>query len=236
MNQPPTIYHQNTAPAPIHPVELFEGRISINWEYLVERRPLVLETHEALPAYLLLPEVNRLLDVMTHTRTHLLFNLIWHTGARISEALALTPERFTLKDEWSSCVLLDTLKQRGRPKKQGKTVTKKRLVPITDQVFLREIRSYIETQQIKSGERLFAFTQQRAGQLLQESVKRLDAPLPLKVSPKSFRHSFACNAILHGEPLTVVRDWLGHSHVETTEIYTAVLSSETNHLMRYMTF
>ena len=35
----------------------------------------------------------------------------------------------------------------------------------------------------------------------------------------TFRHSFACNAILHGEPLTVVRDWLGHSHLMRNMVY-----------------
>ncbi|MGO1500477.1 MAG: tyrosine-type recombinase/integrase [Marinobacter sp.] len=50
------------------------------------------------------------------------------------------------------------------------------------------------------------------------------------------RHSFACNAVLHGQPLTVVRDWLGHASTEQTEIYTRVLATETNHLMRYMAF
>jgi site-specific recombinase XerD len=235
MSRPPQCYKNHPAPAPIHPVELFEGRVSINWDYLIERRPLVLEIHEDLPAYLLLPEINQLLDVTTHARTHLLFNILWHTGARISEALALTPESFTLRDEWSSCVVLDTLKQRGRPKK-GRKNTKKRMVPITDLVFLREIKSYLETHACKPGERLFSFTPQWAGKLLNKSTALLHAPLSMKISPHTFRHSFACNAILHGEPLTVVRDWLGHSHVDTTEIYTAILSSETNHLMRYMRF
>lgn len=81
----PTPTRYPPPPAPVHPVELFDGRLSINWDYLVDRRPRVLATSEDLPGYLLLPEVNQILDVSTHARTHLLLNSVWHTGARISE-------------------------------------------------------------------------------------------------------------------------------------------------------
>lgn len=236
MNNAPQLY-QSTQAGGVHPVELFEGRVSINWPYLIERRPLVLKINDGLPAYLLLPEIQALLDVTTHARTHLLLNTLWHTGCRISEALALTPENFILKDEWSSCVLLNTLKKKpGRPKKDPLKVIKKRLVPISDPSYLREIRSYLETHKFLKDEKLFPFSPQWAGKLINKEVAKLDIELPIKISPHSFRHSFACNAILHGLPLTVVRDWLGHSNVSVTEVYTAVLSSETNHLMRYLAF
>lgn len=219
---------------PAHPAELFHGRIEINWGYLIERRPITLQVAPELPPYLLLPEVHRLLDVATHARDHLLASLMWHTGARVSEALALTPEALVIQDEWSSGILLDQLKKRGRPRKQQRQLVRKRWLPITDMRFARELQRYIASQSLKTGERIFPFTRQWAYKRITGLAAR--AALPIDVHPHTLRHSFACNAILHGQPLTVVRDWLGHASTEQTEIYTRVLSTETNHLMRYMSF
>lgn len=43
-----------------------------------------------LPKYLLAPEVSALLHFMPDLRRKMLFTTLWNTGARISEALALT--------------------------------------------------------------------------------------------------------------------------------------------------
>lgn len=222
------------APAQTHPAELFAGHIEINWPYLVERRPLTLQLHPELPPYLLLPEVHRLLDAATHPRDHLLASLLWHTGARISEALAITPEHLVLQDQWSSGVLLDQLKKRGRPRQVKRQLLRKRWVPITDEQFILELTRYIEGQGLKAGDRLFPFTRQWGYKRITQLASRVS--LAIEVHPHTLRHSFACNAVLHGQPLTVLRDWLGHADLQQTEVYTRVLATETNHLMRYMAF
>jgi len=60
--------------------------------------------------------------------------------------------------------------------------------------------------------------------------------LPTNVTPHTFRHSFAVNAVLHGVPLPVIKQWLGHRNIQSTEIYTQVLAVETGHLMQWMAF
>lgn len=222
------------APASAHPADLYQGRVEINWPHLIERRSLNLQLHPELPAYLLLPEVHQLLDAATHPRDHILASLMWHTGARVSEALAITPEHLRLTDEWSSGVLLDQLKKRGRPRQLSRQVLRKRWVPITDTRFILELQRYCQGQGLRAGERLFPFTRQWAYNRIRGLSNR--AGLPIDVHPHTLRHSFACNAVIHGQPLTVVRDWLGHADLQQTEIYTRVLATETNHLMRYMRF
>lgn len=180
--------------------------------------------------YLLLPEIHQLLNGATHPRDHLLASLLWHTGAWISEALAVTPEHLVLKDQCSSGVLLDQLKKRGRPRQ----VIRKRWVPVTDEWFIRELQRYIQDRGIKAGERLLPFTRQWGYKRITQLASRIG--LPIEIHPHTLRHSFACNAVLHGPPLTVIRDWLGHADIQQTEIYTRVLATETNHLMRYMAF
>ena len=47
-----------------------------------------------------------------------------------------------------------------------------------------------------------------------------------KASARGLRHSYAVNAILHDVPLDRVQNWLGHEHMDTTAIYTAMAAQE----------
>ena len=93
--------------------------IDIDWALLLEQRPAVL-AHCELPNYLLLPEVHQLLDAINHDNLLLMMNTLWHTGARISECLALTADSFKL-DARQPYVSLQTLKKRGRPSRRAST-------------------------------------------------------------------------------------------------------------------
>lgn len=212
-------------------------RRAIDWPYLVQRRAAVLK-HSTLPPYLLLPEIRALIDSAKHANHHLLLSTLWHTGARVSEVLALTPGSFDL-DPRGSYVSLTTLKQRGRPKAGGLARRPARMIPITDPLFVRELETYFATERVPRGERIFPITRQAvdlrvraAARAVQDAGTKLSMP----VSAHTFRHSFAVNAVLHGIPLTVLQGWLGHKHLQTSAIYTQVLAAETGHLMQLIEF
>ena len=93
--------------------------IEIDWDRLIAKRDHVLDTVEAMPAYLLKPEVLLLLEAEPDPAFRLLLDLMWSTGARVSEVLALTRDRVK-ESPYDVTVILNTLKQRpGRPSKRA---------------------------------------------------------------------------------------------------------------------
>lgn len=52
-----------------------------------------------------------------------------------------------------------------------------------------------------------------------DAAKKVNSSLPQKISPHILRHSKAMHMLQAGVNLIYIRDFLGHVHVETTEIY-----------------
>ncbi len=208
--------------------------IEVNWEQAYSRRPRVLEAYGDLPPYLLLPEINAILGATLDGRLNLLLDTIWHTGARIGEAIALTRGSFHLNGEGDSDVVLQTLKQRGRgrPKQGVRSTTPKRLVPIADPIYLDKVKRHFATHRPNPGERIFPYTDRYYRRLLAEVIEGMEVKPLIPVTLKTFRHSFAINAIYHGRDIRLIQQWLGHTSIDSTLIYTKVLAGETHHLMR----
>ncbi|MFV0366245.1 MAG: site-specific tyrosine recombinase XerD [Mangrovibacterium sp.] len=105
---------------------------------------------------------------------------------------------------------------------------KKRLVPISDEC-KDKIQKYINHSRkdlkIKPECQNYLFLNRRGGTLSRVMiftiVKDLAAKVGItkKVSPHTFRHSFATHLIAGGADLRVVQDMLGHESILTTEIY-----------------
>lgn len=208
-------------------------RVDIDWSLLLEQRQAVLQ-HTDIPAYLLLPEVHQILDEINKDNFLLLIDTLWHTGARISECLSLTPGHFTL-DVQQPYVSIKTLKKRGRPSQRSGNI-KPRLIPISDAHYTKQLQRYFSTHGMKKNERLFPVTRSAVNKRLNRIVEKMQHKPSIKISPHVFRHSFAVNAVFYGTPLTVIQGWLGHADINNTLVYTQVLSLETHHLMQRIQF
>lgn len=59
---------------------------------------------------------------------------------------------------------------------------------------------------------------------------------PINITSHTFRHSFAVHLLLHARPLKYVSKLLGHQSVESTEIYTNVLTVDGAHFLEGVDF
>lgn len=204
--------------------------VVIDWDRLVAKRPLVLETVQAMPSYLLKPEVLALLEAEKAPTHRLILDLMWTTGARVSEVLALTPASF-VDDGYDFGVVLKTLKQRpGRPSKAALLRSPKRYVPIADPLLKDRVQSYLWAGRFRAGERIFLMVRQTMNRHIHALVARVGGA-PFRISAHTFRHSFAIHLLLHGRPLKYVSQLLGHRSVDSTEIYTNVLTVDGAHFL-----
>lgn len=197
----------------------------------IESRERTLVHSVELPFYLLMPEIERLLNATLNDRHRLLWDFIWHTGARISEALQVRPKDLVLDTQETSCVSLVSLKLGAKKTKGGEV---RREVPITDTGFIQALQRYIKTHNIKKLSPLFALSRKTAYAAIKRNTKA--AGLPQNVTPHTLRHSYAINLLLHGVQLTRIKAHLGHTRLETTEIYLQVLGRDTAHLVMHVQY
>ncbi len=195
-----------------------------------------------LPKYLLAPEVSALLHFMPDLRRKMLFTTLWNTGARISEALALTRGDFLLHQEYPF-VQLATLKQREAKaeRRAGRLpagAVPHRLVPLSDAQYVNQLEMMIATLRIPLERRseiagrmervrLWEITDRTARTWLNEAVSAAASEgvtFSIPVTLHTFRHSYAMHMLYAGTPLKALQSLLGHKSIKSTEIYTRVFA------------
>lgn len=174
-----------------------------------------------LPKALPVADVLKLLDTPPPDgeralRDRALLELLYSTGARISEAVGLDVDDV---DDNERTVLLD-----GKGGKQ-------RLVPI-GRPALEALGAYLVrarpalaangrgTSAIFLNARGSRLSRQSAWQVLKDTAER--AGITAAVSPHTLRHSFATHLLEGGADVRVVQELLGHASVTTTQVYTLV--------------
>jgi len=178
-----------------------------------------------LPSYLTPDEIQAMLETCKdNRRNHAFLNILWQTGARVSEALKVTRNDI---DSYGLTIKILTEKQRN---KRSKPVF--RIIPISPELS-NELASYILHYNIT--DRLFAFSRQRAWQIIRQTAER--AGLSSKnIHPHVFRHSFAIHCLRSGMPLPVLQKVLGHSSILVTMIYLRVVQPDIQEFMRKVQF
>lgn len=174
---------------------------------------------EKLPDTLSIDEVGMLLDACpdetpTQLRDKALLEILYATGARISEVLAL--------------VVDDIAETRDFIKVTGKG-DKQRVVPVGGAA-QRALEAYLVRGRpaLSAGKSHAVFLNKRGGALSRQSAWTIikdaasRAGLDKEISPHTMRHSFATHLLEGGADVRTVQELLGHASVTTTQIYTHV--------------
>jgi integrase/recombinase XerD len=151
-------------------------------------------------------------------RDRALLELLYATGARISEAVGLDVDD------------VDDMEDSGVIRVRGKG-GKQRIVPVgsfartaIDEYLVRVRPLWAargpSTPALFLGPRGARMSRQSAWLAIQAVAER--AELAAHVSPHTFRHSFATHLLAGGADVRVVQELLGHSSVATTQLYTLV--------------
>lgn len=175
-----------------------------------------------LPKALPLSDIESILDAAGAAGTTLsardraLLEVLYGTGARISEAVGLDIDDLDLQD---GAVLL-----RGKGGKQ-------RIVPLGSyaRASLADYLTASRPALVSAKTRTPAvFLNARGGRLSRQSAWTVltktaeRAGIATEVSPHTLRHSFATHLLDGGADVRVVQELLGHASVTTTQIYTLV--------------
>ena len=158
-----------------------------------------------------------------HRRYFLLVEFLYRTGGRIDEILMVRPSDVNLA---TNSIRLKTLKQ-GKDR-NGIQREKYRVIPL--HVDLRDAyMQYLLDMNIptKSGDPLFPMSRQ----VIDLYFKKMQDKLGFKIHAHKFRHTFAVKAIMDNVPLNVLQQWLGHSSIFTTSIYTQITGMDTSQFM-----
>ncbi len=182
-----------------------------------------------LPKALTIDQVERLLDAagpvagsaaassdeLIGLRDRALLELLYATGARVSEVVQLDVDDLAHGD---------VVRVRGKGSKE-------RIIPVGSyaraalEAYLTRSRPELSrrgraTPRLFLGARGAPLSRQSAWLVIQHAAER--AQLTAHVSPHTLRHSFATHLLQGGADVRVVQELLGHASVATTQIYTHV--------------
>ena len=194
-------------------------------ENIVQQDPsLLLEApklRRSLPDVLSVDEIERIIqaiDLSTPegTRNKAILEVLYSCGLRVTELVNLKISQLYLDVGFIRVI--------GKGEKE-------RLIPIGQSaikyinIYRNEVRVHVPIQQ---GNEDILFLNRRGSKLtrvmifllLKDLVKK--AGIDKKISPHTFRHSFATHLVEGGADLRAVQEMLGHESITTTEIYTHI--------------
>lgn len=183
---------------------------------------LNLEVHKStntLPVYCTVDEISQLMSSFDDTdpnqyMDHAILEAIYSCGLRVSEAVSLTLNRVDLDS--------------GKVRVLGKG-DKERIVPIPQGSIslLKYWRDVVRPVFLKTKTPLFfinRFGRRVTPRYVELMLQRKDVELGFTkhITPHKLRHSYATHMLQGGADLRSIQEMLGHSNIQTTEIYTHV--------------
>jgi integrase/recombinase XerC len=174
------------------------------------------KTPKKLPEYIEAEKLDLLLDNtefdndFNGRRDHLILEIFYGTGMRLSELLGLKIEDFQMNNR--------QIKVTGKRNKQ-------RIIPMFDMLH-EQVRNYIsERESIQCNSRLLLIFEDGKSlypvyvyRLVNKYLSRVSTKK--KKSPHVLRHSFATEMLNKGADLNAIKELLGHASLSATQVYT----------------
>jgi integrase/recombinase XerD len=166
---------------------------------------------QKVPNYLMSDEVSAIISSCKSLKERLIVKLLVYTGIRVSELCSIRVQDIDINSK--------TLKIRN-----GKG-DKDRLVVFSEKV-VSDLRLYITEMKDSRGKSDFLFPTSKSKRISPVTVERVvrnivrRSGIPKKVTPHTFRHTFATSLLRNGADLRIIQLLLGHASISTTQIYT----------------
>jgi len=184
-----------------------------------------------LPCYFRKDEVEKIINACDQKgwrELALIVDFLWKTGVRVSEMIKI---KYCDMDPYMKTIKVITLKKSRKKVRGRKPIIKaERIIPIPDDLINRINLRRIETK-AKNEDLIFPYTRSTIFRKVKKAC--LAAGMDTKRShPHTFRHSFAVHLLRNGVPVTVVQRLLGHSSIENTTIYLAIVQKDVEEFVR----
>ncbi|MDP2160710.1 MAG: tyrosine-type recombinase/integrase [Flavobacterium sp.] len=173
-------------------------------------------------------QIKELYQVTEDLQEKAILHIAYGCGLRVNEVSQLNKEDLRLTENL-------VIVQKGKN-------SKRRLVPVNDTIS-NELRAFLELQEEQKSKAVFhnskggRMQEWTLNKLLKKIIKRTDFGKGFtqeelnKIGIHSLRHSIATHLLEKGMPLEQVQLFLGHSHIESTEIYTHITQNQLNELL-----
>jgi len=176
-----------------------------------------------LPQVLSIEEVDKLMEqpkvaIQLGLRDRAMLELMYGTGIRVSELLAIKLEDINMNAGFLRCL------GKGR---------KERIIPVNQTSlnwinrYIPKARNFLVKNQIERTLFVNAHGRPMSRQGFFKIIARYakQAGLEKEVTPHTLRHSFATHLLENGADLRAVQEMLGHADISTTQIYTHLTRS-----------
>ncbi|MCP3682314.1 MAG: tyrosine-type recombinase/integrase [bacterium] len=197
-------------------IMLVKASLKFYFHDVLGKNIVVLKTPKGskkLPTVLSKDEIKRLIEAAGTEKTQLIIKMLYSSGLRLSECINLKVNdlEFDEKIGWV---------RKGKGSKDR--------VFILSEALIEDLQKYINKKRLKT----HIFCSKKGTPLSPRNIQKIvalstrNAGIKKNVTPHTFRHSFATHLLESGVDIRKIQELLGHSNLQTTQIYTKVSTEE----------
>jgi len=182
-----------------------------NKSFAIENIPYP-KKKKTLPKVLSKEEIKTIFNETSNLKHKLILKMLYSSGIRLNELI-------NLKREDIDPVRKTILVSQGKGKKDRITLLSEKL---SKELFDFICKNEFKTKYLFESNRDKKYSPKSIQKILEKSSKKINK----KITPHMLRHSFATHLLENGTDIRHIQKLLGHSNLETTQIYTKVANTD----------